>query len=260
MNGLPRMGWVLTLAVLGLAGLPPSSSHAQFSGAGGFSDAFSNNAQSGMLAARFPAKGDWAEVITVTPKWIVIQNQNGQQFPISVAGVQLFVMRWPITLDKVAPNALLETTGIDRGTNQIVTDHIDVYEGTANQLGVVPTVQTIVGYNRLMTAFDIDQHNTYGIDYFRFLTPDELALPIRLHVAGPIVDVNPLRLAVGGGISIAVFPASDAFFMTQVTPGTPALVRKGDLVYYVPREPTPKSLNLAQLVVYKSIPLSQFSP
>lgn len=259
MKPLTRLGVSLVLAV-GLAGVLPTPSRAQFGQGGGFSDAFSNNARSGMIAPRFPAQGDWAEVITVTPKWLVIQNQNGQQFPVSMAGVQLFVMRWPISLDRVTPTALLETTGIDRGTNQLTTDHIDVYEGPGNPFGVVPIAQTIIGFNRVLTAFDIEQHNTYGIDYFRFLGPDELGIPARLHVAGPIADVNPLRLAVGGGITITVLPASDAFFMTQVTPGSPSFVRKGDLVYFVPQEPTPKSLNLAQLVVYKSIPLSQFAP
>jgi len=37
-------------------------------------------------------------------------------------------------------------------------------------------------------------------------------------------------------------------------------MRKGDLVYFVPQEATPKSLNLTELVVYKKMPQSQFVP
>jgi hypothetical protein len=251
----------LSLALLALVAAPLAPCQAQFASGGGFSDMFSQFGQSGMVAPRVAPPGGWAEVLTVTPKWLVLQNQQGQQFPVAFSEVQMFVIRWPALLDQVAPGALVEATGIDMGTNQISTDHIDIYEGTAPQLGVGPTLQTIVGFNRVLTAFDIEQHNTYGIDYFRYLTPDEMSLPPRLHVVGPIVDVNPLRLAVGGGISIAVFPPSAAnFFITSITPGSSSFVRKGDLVYFASSDATVKSLLLSQLVVYKKIPQSQFTP
>ena len=254
-----RSGRILMLAMLALVGAPLPRSEAQFSGAGGFADSYTNPL-SGMLVPRVPPQGEWAEVMTVTPKWLVIQNQNGQQFPISLAGVQLFLMRWPTSLEAIAPGALLEATGIDLSSNQIATDHVDVYEGTAHQLGVTPTIQTIIGFNRILTPFDIDQQNTFGIDFYRFLTPGEMNLPRRLHVVGPLANLNPLRIAIGGGNSIAVLPASGSFYMSSVTPGSVTFVKKGDLVYFVPLEVTPKSLNLAQLVVYKKIPFSQFSP
>jgi hypothetical protein len=85
-------------------------------------------------------------------------------------------------------------------------------------------------------------------------------MPRRLHVVGPIVDLNPLRLGIGGGIAVTVVPTLGNFFMTSVTPGSTSFVRKGDLVYFVPIEPTPKSLTLNQLVVYKKVSLSQFVP
>lgn len=244
-------------ALLGLPGLP---CHAQFTPAGGFSDAFSNNAGSGMLAPRVPSQGGWAEVITATPKWLVLQNQEGQQYPVSFSEVQMFLMRWPTTLDRIAPGSLVEAYGLDLGTNQVSTDSLNVYEGTANVLGVMPSFQTIVGFNRVLTAFDIDQHNTYGVDYFRFLMPEEMNMPRRMHVIGPIMQLDPLQLGVGGGIVIGVIPAGGPFFITSITPGSSSFVRKGDLVYYVPTEATPKSLNLAELVVYKKIPQSQFVP
>jgi hypothetical protein len=250
----------LVLAVLALLAAPLSPCRAQFASGGGFSDMYSQNGRSGMAATRIPPPGGWAEVIAVTPKWVVIQNQQGQQFPISFNEVQTFLIRWPTQLEDVAAGSLVEATGVDLATNQIQTDHVDVFEGTANKLGVVPTLQTIVGGNRVMTAFDIEQHNTYGIDYFRYLSPDELQVPLRLHVVGPIVDLNPLRLGVGGGISIAVFPMANSFFITSITPGSSSFVRKSDLVYFVPVDANSKSLVLSQLVVYKKIPQRQFVP
>ncbi|HEV3168408.1 MAG TPA: hypothetical protein VGZ22_30665 [Isosphaeraceae bacterium] len=255
-------GWrAILLAVLAALAWPLGRCEAQFAAGGGFSDAFSNNARSGMAVGQLPQQGDWAEIVTVTPKWLVLMNQQGQQFPVSLTNIGVFLMRWPTTIDKIAAGALIEATGIDRGTNQIVTDHMDVYEGgAARQLGVMPVVQTIIGMNRVLSAYDIEQHNTYGVDLFRYLTPDELSMPQRMHVVGPIVDLNPLRLGIPGGNAIAVLPATDAFFMTSITPGSSSFVRKGDLVYFVPESATPKSLNLSQLVVYKKIPQSQFVP
>jgi hypothetical protein len=259
MKGSFRKWWQGVLVVAALAVPGESRCLAQFSQAGGFADPFNTMGLSGM-AARMPSQGDWGEILTVTSKWMVIQNQQGQQFPISLAGVRLFVIRWPTTLDKIAPGALVEATGVDLGTNQVQTDHVDVFEGTANQLGVFPAVQTILGFNRIVTQFDLDSWNTYGYDLYRYLSPDEMNMPRRLHVVGPIVDISPLRLGVGGGIAITVVPTLGSFFMTSVTPGSTSLVRRGDLVYFVPIEATPKSLTLNQLVVYKKIALSQFVP
>jgi hypothetical protein len=251
----------LVLALLALVAAPLAPCQAQFASGGGFADMYSQNGLSGMAATRVAPPGGWAEVLTTTPKWLVIQNQQGQQFPVAFADVQMFVIRWPTTLDQVAAGSLVEATGVDMGTNQVLTDHVDVYEGTAGQLGVFPTIQTIIGYNRIMTAFDVEQHNTYGIDYFRYLSPGEFGIPPRLHVVGPIVNVNPvLSLGVGGGIAVSIIPSAGSLFITSITPGSASFVRKGDLVYFAPVEANPKSLVLSQLVVYKKIPQSQFTP
>jgi hypothetical protein len=256
-----KRSWCQGLVVVAaLAGWGQSRCDAQFSNAGGFADAFSNQGLSGMTDARIPTQGDWGEVLTVTSKWLVIQNQQGQQFPVALTGVQMFVMRWPTTLDGIAPGALVEASGIDLGTNQVQTDHVDVFEGTANQLGVFPTVQYIIGFNRILTQFDIDSQNAYGVDFYRYLTPAEINMPRRLHVVGPIVDLNPLRVGVGGGIAMTIVPTLGSFFVTSVTPGSTSFVRQGDLVFFVPVEAAPKSLNLSQLVVYKRTPLKQFAP
>jgi hypothetical protein len=257
MSMFMRVGRAAILALLALCAAPSSRCLAQFGNAGGFTDAFTSLGQSGMQMARVPPQGGWAEVLTVTPKWLVIQTQSGQQFPVAFAGTQLFVIRWPTTLDKVAPGALVEATGVDAGTNQVITDHIDVYEGTANQLGVAPTIQTIIGMNRILSMYDNDQHNVYGQDMYRFLTPDEINMPRKLHVVGPILDLNPLRLAIPGANAISIVGTMGSFYVTSVTPGSSSFVQKGDLVFFVPQELTIKSLNLSQLVVYKKIPRSQ---
>ena len=58
-----------------------------------------------------------------------------------------------------------------------------------------------------------------------------------------------------------VVPAGGGgFTLSQITPGSMALVRPGDLAYFVPVEARWKSLILDQLVIYKKIPLDQFHP
>ncbi len=212
---------------------------------------------SGMRTPNFPPAGDWAEVVTVTSKWLVLQNQNGQQFPVALDSIGQFVLRWPINPDNISATALVETTGIDLGTNQIRTDHVDVFEGSARGL-VRPILQQVIGYNRRPTAFDVQNQNNYGV--FIPLLPGEDQIPNRLHICGPVAGGNPLRIAVGGNNAIAVLPFANGLFFSQVTPGAFGYLRPRDLVYVVPTDITPKSLILGQMVGYKQMPLSQFVP
>jgi hypothetical protein len=48
--------------------------------------------------------------------------------------------------------------------------------------------------------------------------------------------------------------------MTEVTAGVPSFVRPGDIAYVVPLldRTTPRSLVLAQLVIYKTVPVEAF--
>ncbi|MDB5351141.1 MAG: hypothetical protein JWN86_2388 [Planctomycetota bacterium] len=212
---------------------------------------------SGMRSPQFPPAGDWAEVVTVTSKWLVIQNQSGQQFPIALDSIAQFVLRWPISPEAITGTALVETTGIDLGSNQIRTDHVDVFEGAARLL-VRPIMQQVIGFNRRPTAFDIQNQNNYGV--YIPLLPGEDQIPNRLHVCGPVAGGNPLRIAVAGNNSVAVYPGGTGLFFSQVTAGSAGLLRQHDLVYVVPTDVTPKSLILGQMVGYKKIPLSQFVP
>lgn len=213
--------------------------------------------QSGMQSPNFPPAGDWAEVLTVTPKWLVIQNRKGQQFPVSLDAVREFVIRWPIDPASITPSALVETIGIDLGSNRVRTDHVDVFEGQARSL-VRPQFQQIVGYNRRPTAFDIQNKNIYGV--YIPLLPGEDQLPNRLHVCGPAFGLNPLQIAVGGNNTVSVLPSDGGLFFSQVTSGSPGLLRPKDLVYVVPIDVNFKSLVLGQMVGYKTIPLNQFVP
>jgi len=212
---------------------------------------------SGMQTPKFPPSGDWAEVVTVTSKWIVLQNEKGQQFPVSIEAIGEFVMRWPIPAGAITPGAVVETTGIDLGTNQIRTDHVDVFEGAARRL-VQPIYQQIIGYGRTPTSFDYQNYNLYGVRIP--LLPGEDQMPNRLHIAGPIVGVDPMRIGTGGNNAVAVLPSAGGLFFSQVTPGTFSFLRPGDLVYVIPSDVTVKTLVLGQMVGYKSVPLSQFVP
>ena len=212
---------------------------------------------SGMQTPRFPPAGDWAEVVTATSKWLVLQNEKGQQFPVALDAINEFVIRWPIDPARITPSAIVEVVGIDLGTNQIRTDHVDVFEGSARSM-VRPLYQQIIGFDRRPTAFDMLNQNTYGVRIA--LLPGEDQIPNRLHVAGSPIGLDPLRIAIGGNNSLAVFPSAVGLFYSQVTRGTFSFLRPGDLVYVVPTDVAAKTLVLGQMVGYKTIPLSQFVP
>jgi len=218
-----------------------------------------------------PTQGGWAEVLTVTPKWLVLQTQEGQQLPVAFDSIQVFVMRWPTTLEQVSPDALVEATGIDLNSGRIQTDHVDVFEGNARSL-VTPTVQPIIGYGRIPSPNDVYQMNPFQqnaflynvyqwnmVGYMNPLLPGENMIPRRLHLVGLIAGLDPLRIAAPGNTAVAVLPSETGLFVSQVTPGTQSMVRRGDLVFYQPVGANAKGLALGQLVVYKSIPLSQFT-
>src|SRR5262245_36743402 len=57
---------------------------------------------------RLPPQGAWGEVINVTSRWIVIQNHSGQQFPIALDDINEFLVRWPIGLDILNNDAVVE--------------------------------------------------------------------------------------------------------------------------------------------------------
>ena len=264
-NRVRRSAWAASLLGLVAAtalGLSARTARTQVQTPVGFDPAdligadgsFANRLMGGMNKPRVDPKGDWAEVIMANARWIVVQNAAGQQFPISYDGIQQFVVRWPTQLNLLTPGALLEVTGVDIGSNRIQTNHIDVYEGTARSM-VSPTMLRLFGANRVLTPFDLDQTLYGGVIPF---TGAESGIPPRIHAVGSVIGLDPLRVGVQGNNWVAVLPSDDGLDMTQVTTGTPAYVKRGDLAYIIPQAAGSKSLSVNRLILYKKVPFRAF--
>ena len=221
----------------------------------GFFGAFTS---SGPAQIPIPPQGTWAEVINVTPKWMVIQNQLGQQFPIASDRVRQFLIRWPSSTGQLTPRSVIEVAGPNAGSNTIIADHIDVFEEDAQGL-VSPVVNDIYGFGRTINPLDVNDVNTYGIQLY--MTPEEYSMPNRLHVVGNAVGGGAAGVRVGVGQNwFTIQPSLNGMTVTQVTIGSNSYARRGDLVYLVPENVTPRSLDVSQLVLYKKIPFRGFQP
>jgi hypothetical protein len=219
---------------------------------------------------QLPPQGAWGEVINATSRWIVIQNHSGQQYPIATEDIGEFLVRWPTSLDNLAPASVVEAIGRDAGSNVVEVSHIDVFEGsdrslvspTNNQLlpnnAVVTTVDP--GFNRFMNAWDYGgQAQLYGWAYpTGVVGPGQLSL--RLHVVGSVVQRYPLQLSLPGNNFATVVAGNNVdFTMTQVTRGVVEMAQKGDYAFLMPRQINPKGIVVSQLVLYKSIGYRQFT-
>jgi hypothetical protein len=218
-----------------------------------------------------PPEGAWGEIIMANAKWLVIQNHQGQQFPIRVDAINRFLIRWPTTTTNLSEHSLVEAIGTDLGSNTVQTDHLDVFEGSAQTL-VTPRLSSFLSGGRVMTAinptfsrglvgWDIaEQASLYGWAFP--VTPDNNGIPGRLHVVGSVVGLDPLRLAIPGNNVATVVPPTDpgTFTMSQVTLGQPHFAQKGDLASLAEIRADPETLVLSQLVLYKKIRLNQFVP
>ncbi len=218
-----------------------------------------------------PPRGAWGEVIFANPRWMVVQNHQGQQFPIAMDAVAQFLIRWPTTLDALTNQSVIEAIGQDVGSNTLQTDHIDVFEGSDRSL-VSPTYATLLpnnrlvtavdpGFNRFMNGFDIGAQNLlYGWAYP--ISQDQLVngLSQRLHVVGHVLAVNPVvRVEVVGNNFANVTPVdAGGVTITQMTRGDTAFAEKGDLVYLMPTDTTARTVVLSQVVLYKKVPLRAF--
>ena len=203
---------------------------------------------------------------------MVIQNHQGQQFPIANDSVTQFLVRWPTSLDQLTPATVVEAIGQDVGNNSMRTDHVDVFEGADRDL-VQPTFVQLLpngrmvttidpGFNRFMNGFDIGAQNLlYGWAY-----PLDNSGPIangisgRLHVVGNFLDLNPfLRISAPGNNFATVLPDdAGGMTVTQMTRGDTSFAEKGDLVFLMPTELTERTVVLSQVVLYKKIALRRF--
>lgn len=218
-----------------------------------------------------PPQGAWGEVIHVTSRWIVIQNHSGQQYPIAVDDIGEFLTRWPMTLDALTAQSMVEAIGPDIGNNVLQTDHVDVFEGGDRTL-VAPTYNSVLpnnalvttidpGFNRYMSPWDYGGQNLlYGWAYP--VRSGLTGIPTRLHVVGTAINRSPLQLAIPGNNVATVMPLNnnDGYTITQVTRGSVNQVRKGDYAFMMPMQIGQRGLMLSQFVLYKSIPFRQFNP
>jgi hypothetical protein len=220
---------------------------------------------------QLPPQGAWGEVINATPRWVVIQNHSGQQYPIALEDIGEFLVRWPSSVDAMGPGSLVEAVGNDLGSNVVEVTHVDVFEGADRSL-VSPTYNSLLAnnaivttidptFNRFMNAWDYaGQSMLYGWAY-PFPSGGN-GTSSRLHVVGTVVERIPLRLAVPGNnfATIAGVGQSNQFTVSQVTRGTMNHPRKGDYAFMMPKAINAKGLALSQLILYKTITLPQFNP
>jgi hypothetical protein len=241
---------LVAFSFVALAALPVASQDFDPSVMYGADGSWAARALGGLNKPSVEPQGVWGEVIMANGKWIVLQNAQGQQFPISYEAIRQFVVRWPTRLDLAAQDAFFEVTGVDATSNQVRANHVDVFEGSAKTL-VTPTMQRLFGANRVITPLDVEQMQIYG-GVFVF-SPAEMAIPPRIHMVGNLVGVEPMRIGVEGNNAIAVLPAPEGIDMTQVTLGSADFVRKGDMVYYIPEAAFEKSIGVTRLILYKTV-------
>jgi len=217
-----------------------------------------------------PPEGAWGEVINVTSRWIVIQNHTGQQFPVALDDIGEFLVRWPISLDVLTNQSMVEAVGQNEGNNVVQTEHVDVFEGGDRTL-VSPTYNSPAPNNPFLTRiasgfYGVTDPANYQSQYMLSgwaypVNPGFFAMPSRLHIVGNAINLSPLQVAIPGNnfATIVPFPGRD-LSATQVTRGNINHVRKGDYAFMMPQQIGQRGLILSQLVLYKSVPFRQFNP
>jgi hypothetical protein len=219
---------------------------------------------------QLPPQGAWGEVINATPRWLVIQNHTGQQYPIALEDIGEFLVRWPSSTNALGAGSVIEAVGNDLGSNVVEVSHVDVFEGTDRSL-VSPTYNSLLANNAMVTAIDpafnrfmnawdyAGQSMLYGWAYP--ITNGGNGIPSRLHIVGSVIERAPLRLEVPGNNFATVIAGNNVTFtVSQVTRGAMNYARKGDYAFLLPNAINPRGLAVSQLVLYKSIPLRQFNP
>jgi hypothetical protein len=267
-----RLGLLCGVSALGIALLIPVAAWAQRgnnANGRGNGNAVPDLQQGPINLPPIPPQGAWGEVIMASDKWLVVQNHQGQQFPIAMDAVNQFLIRWPTSIDALGPEYVVEAIGPDVGNNTLQTDHIDVFAGGDRTL-VAPTYIRLLPnnrpdttidptFNRFMNGWDIGAQNLlYGWAYP--VAPGQLGIPARLHVVGNFIP-NPNAVLVGipGNNFASVMPANPGnFAITQITRGSSSFADKGDLVYLMPVNLTPRTVVLTQLVLYKKVSLAEY--
>jgi hypothetical protein len=214
-------------------------------------------------------------VIFANAKWVVVQNEQGQQFPVAADAINQFLIRWPAAIADLSPSILVEAIGPEQAAMVIQTNHIDIFAGSDISLvqpgyaSVLPIQRPVTAidptFQRNMNGFDIAAQNTL-YSWVYPVSTGQNGIPGQMHAVGNAVMVNPLRLGVPGNNFVTVFPANPGgISISQVTRGSASFAKKGDFAFLTPIQGGrssvgEKSLYLAQLVLYKQVRRDQFAP
>jgi hypothetical protein len=221
-----------------------------------------------------PPQGAFYEVIFANAKWMVVQNQQGQQFPVAADYISPpLLIRWPASVGDLSPLVRVEAIGPEVVGMTIQTNHIDLFVGSDQSLvnpgyvSVLPINRPVTAidptYQRNMNGFDISAQNTLYSFVFPVNTGDN-GIPGQMHVVGDAASLNPLRVAVPGNNFVTVLPPMPGVMtISQVTRGSVAFAAKGDFAFLTPVQGNPvtdKSLRLSQVVLYKKMRRDQYVP
>src|SRR3954447_159692 len=69
-----------------------------------------------------PPQGSFAKVIFANSKWLVVQNEQGQQFPVAADLIGQFLIRWPAASSDLSPAVLVEAIGPEQAGMVIQTN------------------------------------------------------------------------------------------------------------------------------------------
>lgn len=222
-----------------------------------FAGIFSNAA----IAQQSPSFGlegaGWAEVLSVSPRWVVLQSAEGRQYPVSTGAMGRFIVRWPILPSMISSTALVEAEGQSPSVNVVLTSAVEVYEGAARGM-VSPTYITPTDAGILR---QYDATYTFGFDslnQFWSMYPSQPAVamqnvPLLTYIVAPVVNLFPLMLSSPSNQAIQIAPANgQAFRLTRIVMGTLDQLEPGDLVYASPNFANPKGMGLSGIIVYKN--------
>ena len=267
---LPVRGrWLLAPVCLWALTFPGSTLQAQ-----NFPGPLNNLTAGGILPVQTPPpQGAFYKVIFANPRWLVVQNEQGQQFPVAADSVGQFLIRWPASLSDLSPAVLVEAIGPELAAMTIQTDHIDLFMGSDQTLvqpgysSVLPIQRPVTAidptFQRNMNGFDIAAQNTL-YSWVYPVSPGNYGIPGQMHAVGNFLMLNPLRLGVSGNNFVTVIAAnSGGMSITQVTRGTVSFAQKGDLAFLTPvqgRSSGEKTLYLSQVVLYKQIRRDRYVP
>ena len=90
-----------------------------------------------------PPQGAWGEVIMANKRWIVVQNNLGQQFPINIESIAQFLIRWPTQLSALTGIPQATISAVENGRVNLGVERAKVF---ARALKCHPAVLVFPGW------------------------------------------------------------------------------------------------------------------